>query len=243
MDKKWYEIEIPMQGTVQFSIDEPEFVGKKLQLGQGKISALPDRLKGAFSLRSIVSIDEIGTFLEARLRVADKDGNVWETISTFHTTAFTQALGNDLKVYDENNSEITKLFDEHLLVEKAFIFNDGHYGENFLIDEGILNVYYKYTNLIFDIAFHAKPHGKESLAIRIEIWAHSASLNNEPFEGKLLSSMPILSLFKCNTVRQIDNLSEFEFKDEAFEYSPIPYPLVFKHTNLKAEPQQNIIIV
>jgi hypothetical protein len=242
---------VPVLYSSEGGTELPTTEGRRLRIAEGL------DVRGLLAIRNETCVagmagEEEETFeelptdvLSAELRIADAQGRLWQTTSSFSAELLVSRMVdlsyvNSSLSWDSRSkrkSEVKSPFDAVSALKDVIVSCDDRAYRHFTIDgKRVVAVKFEYTVLAFDVAWGTEvmdPH-HVSLRVRLRDDCLQDRRTDEDLGG-LCFSINWQELFRRNTHKRTS--------DGVWRSSSLPLPLIFQPLRERADPQEGVTLV
>jgi len=218
----------------------PTLGGRHLRIGTGLVSG---EMSFVFHFRD-ASEDLPHDVVACELRLADKDGRVWSTISRFTsalfvTNMFDASASEPMNLFqpDEADAEYRAAFDSHPALSDIRFSSDDRFVRTIVVGDRMIPVQFKYTTIVFDLAI-VQDDDELPLLTKLAVKIRSGSLFDTDGQdlGELGFYMSCTHPLRSNTAASEDG-------ERPWNDNSIPAPMTFTPTELSTAPNEDVEIV
>lgn len=189
--------------------------------------------------------------VSCRIWLADNEGRVWSSISQFTSEYFVDELAfanfennSGLRPFEEAPAEEKRLFATSLVLNGVTYCSDDRFYRSMRIGTEWVQVIFKYSCLVFDVAFKESNIGMTALCVRLREGCDYDPTVPLP-QIKSTDELPslVFVLTWKSLVRMMYAHGACCTTQGSWVQSPLPERLVFELTSERDEPQSAVQII
>jgi len=220
----------------------PTSDGRRLRIGAGIITG---EMSFAFHFRD-ASDDLPLDVVACELRLADKEGRIWSTISRFTSALFVTHLFDASALEPMNlfrpaeaDAEYREAFESQAALSDIRFSSDDRFVRTLVVGDRLIPVQFKYTTIAFDLAI-VQDEGDDDLPLLTKLAVRIRSGSLFDADGEDLGE---LGFYMSCTHPLRNNTAASEDGERPWGDNPIPAPMIFTPTDLSAAPNEDVEIV